>query len=138
MRYTTVKNCRWANQEQTVIDCDVDFDDLVEEFIPFSASPTDYHGHGQEIYTRALAGDFGVIAPYTPPPEPTLEERIFMARQYRNNMLSDLDAITSNPLRWAAFSTEQQQAYAVYRQALLDVPQQAGFPDSVDWPTPPQ
>jgi len=24
-----------------------------------------------------------------------------------------------------------------YRQALRDVPQQAGFPDSVDWPEPP-
>jgi len=24
-----------------------------------------------------------------------------------------------------------------YRQALRDVPQQSGFPDSVEWPTPP-
>jgi len=24
-----------------------------------------------------------------------------------------------------------------YRQALRDVPQQSGFPDSVDWPVPP-
>lgn len=138
MKYTTVKNCRWANQEQTLIDCEVDFDDLVEEFIPFTASPNDFHGHGQEIYARAIAGDFGSVAAYTPPPEPTLEERQFFVRERRDALLRDLDAITSNPLRWASFSTETQQAYAVYRQALLDVPQQSGFPDTVDWPTPPQ
>jgi hypothetical protein len=28
--------------------------------------------------------------------------------------------------------------WALYRQALRDVPQQAGFPDNVTWPTKPE
>lgn len=138
MNYSDVKNLKWADAENSVIDCEVDFDDLVEEYIPFTASPTDFHGHGKEIYTRALAGDFGAIAAYESPPPPTLEAREFMARASRDSLLSGMDAVVSSPLRWATLSPETQQAYAVYRQALLDVPQQAGFPDDVIWPTPPQ
>ena len=29
-------------------------------------------------------------------------------------------------------------AYADYRQALRDVPQQAGFPGDIDWPAKPE
>lgn len=43
---------------------------------------------------------------------------------------------------WVALrAIEQGQAvpgaWASYRQALRDVPDQAGFPDAIDWPTPP-
>lgn len=31
----------------------------------------------------------------------------------------------------------QKTAWAAYRQALRDVPEQAGFPDTIDWPTAP-
>lgn len=31
-----------------------------------------------------------------------------------------------------------QAAWAAYRQALRDIPQQAGFPDAVTWPTEPE
>lgn len=44
---------------------------------------------------------------------------------------------TMNPMRWESFTTEQKQAWLDYRQALLDIPQQEGFPDNVIWPTKP-
>lgn len=31
----------------------------------------------------------------------------------------------------------QRSAWASYRQALRDVPDQAGFPDTINWPTQP-
>jgi hypothetical protein len=31
-----------------------------------------------------------------------------------------------------------KDSYASYRQALRDVPQQAGFPENVQWPTQPE
>ena len=43
-----------------------------------------------------------------------------------------------NPMRWASLSEEQRQAWSDYRQALLDVPQQDGFPRNVVWPSKPQ
>src|SRR5690625_4938305 len=68
-------------------------------------------------------------------PEPTAEEK---ARWKRDGLLHELDAIVSNPLRWGAFTEAEQQALADYRQALLDVPQQEGFPDDIDWPQKPE
>jgi hypothetical protein len=56
-------------------------------------------------------------------------------RGKRDELLRELDNTISNPLRWEALSTEQQQVYRVYRQTLLDVPQQVGFPTDVVWPT---
>lgn len=45
---------------------------------------------------------------------------------------SDWTQIPNNPL-----TNEQQQAWAVYRQELRDIPQQAGYPFNVDWPIAP-
>lgn len=136
--YNSVKNCKWANPEQTLIYCEVDFDHLDDVYVPFTADPNDKYSHGKEIYARAVAGDFGAVAPYAPPPLPSLEFRQANIRSYRDQYLRAMDEIVSNPLRWATFSPETQHAYVVYRQALLDVPQQSGFPDDVIWPTPPQ
>lgn len=60
------------------------------------------------------------------------------ARMFRNELLvSEVDPIVTNPLRWAELSTEQQQDWADYRIALLNVPQQVGFPNAITWPTKP-
>lgn len=58
-------------------------------------------------------------------------------RDIRNSLLLEVDKVTSNPLRWASLSEETQQAIADYRLALLDVPQQEGFPFEVVWPKNP-
>jgi hypothetical protein len=58
------------------------------------------------------------------------------ARAKRDKLLREtVDAI--NPMRWESMSPEQQDAWRAYRQALLDVPQQAGFPWNVTWPPQP-
>ena len=36
-------------------------------WIPFGASPNDVEKHGRDLYQRALAGEFGDIAPAAPP-----------------------------------------------------------------------
>lgn len=43
-----------------------------------------------------------------------------------------------NAVRWESLTQQQKDEFAVYRQALLDVPQQQGFPENINWPTPPQ
>jgi len=55
-------------------------------------------------------------------------------RAERDKKLAALDALVMNPLRWAAYTPAQQADLAVYRQALLDVPQQPGFPGEIVWP----
>ena len=55
----------------------------------------------------------------------------------RTQLLLEVDAYVANPLRWAGFTSEKQAEWSTYRQELLDVPQQAGFPANVTWPTKP-
>ena len=65
---------------------------------------------------------------------PTSDE----VRSIRNNKLrSEVDVIASNALRWADLTSDEQTAWATYRTALLDVPQQSGFPSTITWPTAP-
>lgn len=49
-----------------------------------------------------------------------------------------VDPVVTNPLRWNSLSAEKQQAYADYRQALLDITLQSGFPHNVVWPAKPE
>lgn len=58
-------------------------------------------------------------------------------RLERDFLLEGVDAIAGNALRWAALTSAKQAEWSTYRQALLDVPQQAGFPDNITWPTKP-
>lgn len=66
MKFSTVTNPQWVNAEHTAIDCQVTFDGLGE--VPFTATPTDTAEHGREIFARAIAGEFGPVGDYVPPP----------------------------------------------------------------------
>lgn len=57
-------------------------------------------------------------------------------RSERDQLLRDT-VDTINPMRWESMTIEQQDALRAYRQALLDVPQQLGFPFDVKWPQTP-
>jgi len=137
MNYTSVKNPIWANAEHTVINCEVDFDDLQEEFVPFSADLKDSYAHTKQIFNECVEGKWGTVAEFVSY-VPTTKELAANARAQRDALLQELDNIVGNPLRWASFSSEQQTAWADYRQALLDVPQQLGFPNTINWPTKPE
>ena len=78
--YSQVKNPVWANAEHTMIDCEVDFGHLDDEFVPFTADPTDKMEYSKTIFDECVAGQYGVIGEYVAlpppvaPPEPTKEE----------------------------------------------------------------
>jgi len=92
-----------------------------------------------ERITNAKTGAVS-IRPYTEAEIAAIEaQKPIQIRIERDMKLeTEVDVIAGNALRWAALTAEQQQAWADYRQALLDVPQQAGFPDNVVWPTKPE
>lgn len=122
MKYSTVKNPQWGDAAKTFINCEVDFDDLSDEFVPFTARASDCHEHTCEIYARCVAGEFGEVAEYVPPPDVHGEQALNSVRAKRDHILvTVVDPIVSNPLRWADMSEAQQQAWADYRRALLDI-----------------
>lgn len=62
-----------------------------------------------------------------------------IARGERESRLAnDVDPLVSNPLRWEELSESKQQEWRDYRTALLNVPNQDGFPNDIDWPTKPE
>lgn len=64
------------------------------------------------------------------------DTKAMQVRQHREYLLrTQVDAI--NPMRWETLTAQQQDAWKTYRQALLDIPQQTGFPWNVVWPTQP-
>lgn len=58
-------------------------------------------------------------------------------RGKRNALLDGLDKVVSNPLRYGSYSSEQMLELITYRQDLLDITKQAGFPTKVKWPDKP-
>jgi len=66
------------------------------------------------------------------PDEREREQLAKEARDQRDALLADSDwtQVPDAPV--------DQAAWATYRQALRDVPQQAGFPEDINWPTTPE
>lgn len=70
------------------------------------------------------------------PPLPTQAELADRARAQRDTLLREVvDAM--NPMRWEVLTEQQKDAWRAYRQALLDVPKQEGFPNNILWPEVP-
>jgi hypothetical protein len=59
---TSLSNPRWANIEQTMIDCEITTSQLGEEVLLFTASPNDVEAHGRSIFADLVAGKYGPIA----------------------------------------------------------------------------
>ena len=68
MKYTQVFNPQWANAEHTAINCEVDFDDLREELVPFTAVASGDYEHSHQIFAECLSGQYGEITEYVAPP----------------------------------------------------------------------
>jgi hypothetical protein len=103
-------------------------DKAIRDFMPV------WHFQRQEQLANGISNADAVAAlvePLPPPPEPDLED---VARQQRNFLLaaSDWTQVADAPL-----TEEQKTAWAIYRQALRDIPSQEGFPAEINWPEAP-
>jgi len=131
---TSYRNAKYI--DATRIDCEIEHETY--GWIPYTLDPADTDmtiNNGDLLAAMESAGD---VAAYVPPTQAELDATLSdQLREERDNLLVELDALVGNPLRWGSLSTEQQDAWAVYRQALLDVPQQDGFPNDATWPVKP-
>lgn len=122
--------------DSTRIDCGIEHPEF--GWIPYTLDPADTDmtiNNGELLAAMTAAGD---VVAYTPPTQEELNAaKAAQVRTERDQRLLTVDAIAGNALRWAALDADTQAAWAVYRQALLDVPQQAGFPNDVTWPEEP-
>ena len=76
---------------------------------------------------------------WVPPTQAELDAAKSQEIRYQRDikLATEVDPIAGNALRWAALTADKQAAWAAYRQALLDISKQVGFPNDVMWPTKP-
>jgi hypothetical protein len=131
---TEVRNA--ASLQADNLRMDVEINHPQHGWIPYTLDPADTDTTIDNDAVMALIGtDFTA---YVAPTQAELDAAAAAdVRADRDGRLLEVDAIAGNALRWAALDADTQAAWATYRQALLDVPQQEGFPDNVTWPTKP-
>lgn len=129
---TEVRNAQSMNAENTQFDVEINHPDY--GWIPYSIHPSDTD---MTIDNTALLSLIG--SDYVPFSQSDHDARVAtMVRVQRDSKLTnEVDPTVSNPLRWGDLSEQEQADVSAYRMALLDVPQQSGFPHTISWPTKP-
>jgi len=74
----------------------------------------------------------------------SLEEWVFDEQSAEAQVINKRDQLLKegpdriNPLWWGSMTAQQQQSWSTYRQDLLDITQQPGYPAEVTWPVKPE
>ncbi len=127
---TEYRNASSLNAANTRMD--VEINHPTYGWIPYTIDPTDTDNTIDNTELLALVGDD--FAPSTQ--EARDAATAASVRSTRDSLLAtQVDPIVSNPLRWDAMTEQQKADVSAFRMALLDVPQQSGFPNTVSWPT---
>ena len=131
---TEVRNAASLQSDNLRMNVEINHPDY--GWIPYTVDPADSDTTIDNNDVMALIGtDF---AAYVAPTQAELDAELAAeVRADRDGRLTEVDAVAGNALRWAALNADTQAAWATYRQALLDVPQQDGFPNDITWPTEP-
>lgn len=130
---TEIRNAVSRNDDDTEFDVEINHPEY--GWIPYSLNPSDTDNTINNDDLRTLIGtNFTRMTQ-----EEKDAELASFRRAYRDELLEFVvDPLVTNPLRWAELTTEQQNAWTQYRTDLLNVPQQAGFPNTITWPTKPE
>ena len=59
---TAARNPQWVDSNHNRIDLEVNFAELEEEWLPYTADPTDVCEHSRTLYNKAVAGDYGQVS----------------------------------------------------------------------------
>ena len=117
------------------IDCMINHKEF--GWIPFTVVEGDCEELGKELYAEIMSGKHGKIAEYVAP-EITAEEKTTEVMHKRRALLTEVDVVASNPLRWEDLSEQEQEELRQYRRAVFSIKEQDGFPFNVIWPDSPK
>jgi hypothetical protein len=131
---TEVRNA--ASLQSNNLRMDVELNHPDYGWIPYTLDPDDTDTTIDNDAVMALIGtDFtAYVAPTQSELDAALADEVRSDRDYR---ILTVDQVVSNPLRWAGLTADKQAEWSQYRTDLLGVPQQAGFPNTITWPTKP-
>ena len=132
---TEYRNARAVTEGATSIDVEINHPQY--GWIPYLLTDYDEDNTINNDDLRALIGND--YAPYIPPTQEELDaDRASFMRFIRDETLKKVvDPIVSNPLRWGSLSDAEQLEVTIFRQALLDITDQSGWPWEIQWPEKP-
>ena len=132
---TEYRNAVSLNEANNYLDVEINHPEA--GWIPYTLSPEDLDMTVNNNDLLDLIGDD--FTPFVPPTQEEIDaEKAKNVRGERDFLLSEnVDPIVSNSLRWADMSVTAQNAWVQYRQDLLNISEQSGFPHNVVWPTNP-
>ena len=115
------RNPRWTNAEHNMIDLEVDFLPLDEEWLPYTCTPDDVVAHSRELYRRAIAGDFGQIADEIERTEedlwaPVTTERVSVSKEALVQVLLEKGVLTDEEVD--SILTTRQETLSYQRRTL--------------------
>jgi hypothetical protein len=133
---TQVRNAASLQSDNLRMDVEINHPDY--GWIPYTVDPADTDTTIDNDAVMALIGSN--FTAYVAPTQAELDAATAtQARAERDNILATVvDPLVSNSLRWADLTAAKQTEWTTYRTDLLSVPQQAGFPNTITWPTEPQ
>jgi len=116
---------------------DVEINHTKFGWIPYTLDPADTDTTIDNDAVMALIGDN--FAAYVPPTQAELDAAAAagVRAERDNRLVTEVDPIVSNALRWADLTAAKQAEWTQYRTDLLNVPDQSGFPNTITWPTKP-
>ena len=132
---TEVRNAQSLNAENTRFEVEINHPE--HSWIPYGLDPDDTD---MTVDNSVLLGLIGSdYAAYVAPTQAELDAELAAGlRAERDQKLAEeVDPVVTNPLRWAELTDAKQAEWTQYRTDLLNLPAQAGFPNTVTWPTKP-
>jgi len=133
---TEVRNAQSLNAENTRFDVEINHPE--HGWIPYTLNPDDTDMTVDNSVLLELIGtDYAVyVAPTQAELDAELSENLRGQRDQK--LVEEVDPLVTNPLRWAELTDAKQAEWTQYRTDLLNLPDQAGFPNTVTWPTKPE
>lgn len=128
----SVRNCKYITPEG---DVDLEINHPEYGWIPYTLALADPCNYINNDELMALALEKG-IEPLDP--VEWEEKQAAIQRMNRHLLLSQVDDVARNPLRWDKLSIERKEEINDYREALLDITKQDTFPEFVEWPEAPE
>jgi hypothetical protein len=123
---------RWLNAEYTLLQLTVLFSHISKE-VEFTASQTDIEPHCRELFTNAVAGDYGPIADYIfPTPHAIASNENPSLR--RHHLVKAKDMVQHYSILG---DTKQADAWRDYYRALYALAERETWPLVDEWPIEP-
>ena len=132
---TEVRNAQSLNAENTAFDVEINHPEF--GWIPYTLMPDDTDMTVDNSVLLTLIGSD--YAAYVAPTQAELDTALAanLRGQRDQKLAEEVDPTVTNPLRWAELTDAKQAEWTQYRTDLLNLPAQAGFPNTVTWPTKP-